>query len=526
MFSGDATTYMGLPQWNPGDHPDWLDDMNPAFRKIDESYGALNESATEAAKLVKELVPIVQESAEKISELDTREEADRAYLQNQVDALKQADITLKGLIDALELKSGDLADATKDLQKRMLEEEKTTEGFSSAAGNRVIDRIQSMQKSLDDTILDLAETSGELAEHVALAQRKFTEYDTKFVDLEGSTAELDNRVQALEDWSSPFAQRVDALEKEYGEVTTEVVDIHKRLDILTTAVTQNTNDIAALKVTVAQVGSDVNLLKTKVSNVESEVTNLDMRVENAEDALVEAEESIGKNAADILILSDRVTALEEGMVIDLSKFEMQKITYNDPDKILLYYRTVSADYSLSEIKKEVLEKTESGPNSLFATANAYIAALEELEENTAIRGTFIRIDPSFAVYDKENNNIVLCPVVLGHVSFVLSNGLTISAGQTWGVQGVILLDTPSQEFFLNKPNLLNAIKSTPTAYNVLNGKNGYTRHSTIVDGVLNCQYGSLSGTPGLVFDSGIYAHEEITGKSLCSRGLQYVHNMV
>lgn len=37
MFTGNATTILGLPQYNPNDRPDFLTDINTAFKKIDEN---------------------------------------------------------------------------------------------------------------------------------------------------------------------------------------------------------------------------------------------------------------------------------------------------------------------------------------------------------------------------------------------------------------------------------------------------------------------------------------------------------
>lgn len=35
MFTGKPTTNLGLPIFNPDDHPDFLTDFNEAFRRID-----------------------------------------------------------------------------------------------------------------------------------------------------------------------------------------------------------------------------------------------------------------------------------------------------------------------------------------------------------------------------------------------------------------------------------------------------------------------------------------------------------
>lgn len=54
MFA-KATENLGLPQWQPKDHPDFLTDMNKAFRDIDSAYGETTHSLDEITESFTEI---------------------------------------------------------------------------------------------------------------------------------------------------------------------------------------------------------------------------------------------------------------------------------------------------------------------------------------------------------------------------------------------------------------------------------------------------------------------------------------
>lgn len=308
MHSGENTPNLGLPQWAGGDHPSWLDDMNPAFRKIDESYGELTGLAGEASKLIKDAIPVLEENTEKLSALDVREETDRAFLQKQVDGLKNTDTYLQGLIDALDVAKTDLENAVKGLDERLKEEEGTTEGFSSATNNTVMARFQVLQKELEEDMANLVALREEFEDHVADFNRKYRDLSDRMIDAEGDITVLKNRVQALEDWKSPFSQQVDKLEQQFGIVTTDVVNVTKRLDTLSEAVTVIDSEVhelrqkerdqdARLDEIVKQQGEDHNQIQKNKAQIEvnkNEINAVEMRVDALESSTAEHAESIGR----------------------------------------------------------------------------------------------------------------------------------------------------------------------------------------------------------------------------------------
>lgn len=52
MFTGTPTQKLGLPQYNPNDHPDFLTEINEAFRKIDSfTLEIVQQNETLSAKV-------------------------------------------------------------------------------------------------------------------------------------------------------------------------------------------------------------------------------------------------------------------------------------------------------------------------------------------------------------------------------------------------------------------------------------------------------------------------------------------
>ena len=59
MFTGTPTEKLGLPSYNPNDHPDFLTDFNEAFKNIDrfalEVTETTNQLTAQISKLEAEL---------------------------------------------------------------------------------------------------------------------------------------------------------------------------------------------------------------------------------------------------------------------------------------------------------------------------------------------------------------------------------------------------------------------------------------------------------------------------------------
>lgn len=303
MFTGEATPNLGLPQWLGGDHPEWLNDMNPAFQKIDETIGVLTGTANEANKLIKDIIPIVTENTEKIAALDTREESDRAYLQEQVDILKNADTFIHGILDGLKVTDNELKVAVKNIDDRLKEEEATTAGFSSAAGNTVMDYYNRIKTQLENHIQDYTEHVAEFEAHVDDWDTKYADLHTRLQDAEGNIATLDNRVTALEDWKSPFSQQVAELEEQFGTVNSDVVDLKERFKLLQ-------DNVNVIDTSVHNLESKEAVQDARLDTIDTKIAELEGKGSASEEDLTALETKVNANKSEIESLDARVETLE------------------------------------------------------------------------------------------------------------------------------------------------------------------------------------------------------------------------
>lgn len=69
MFTGTATPKLGLPQWNPTDHPDFLTDLNQAFKDIDENASATSQEIEGYPQRLEELETLTQSLNEDTQQL-------------------------------------------------------------------------------------------------------------------------------------------------------------------------------------------------------------------------------------------------------------------------------------------------------------------------------------------------------------------------------------------------------------------------------------------------------------------------
>lgn len=109
MFSKKTATY-GFPQWDYTDHPDFLNDMNPAYKKIDEVLTKADKASAEARQEVMTLSPIVDshtqsiaDDAHKIADLTTRvgnlehdSETTESQVQEVMNSVTDINLTITG----------------------------------------------------------------------------------------------------------------------------------------------------------------------------------------------------------------------------------------------------------------------------------------------------------------------------------------------------------------------------------------------------------------------------------------------
>lgn len=116
MFTGTATPNLGLPQWEPTDHPDFLTDLNQAFKNIDENAGSTGEEIKDVPKQISDLQTLTQslneDSQQMIGEIGAINIA-LGNLRGETDKIEP----IETQVQALEVIARRQSDAIHELQK-------------------------------------------------------------------------------------------------------------------------------------------------------------------------------------------------------------------------------------------------------------------------------------------------------------------------------------------------------------------------------------------------------------------------
>lgn len=104
-----GTENFNLPQWDFDEHPDFLDDINPAFNVIDQNLDMAKADGADAIKQLGVLTPIVEGLTEDV----THAKHDITDLQTRVTNIEHSDVETGARIVALE-------EHDKDLDKTLL----------------------------------------------------------------------------------------------------------------------------------------------------------------------------------------------------------------------------------------------------------------------------------------------------------------------------------------------------------------------------------------------------------------------
>lgn len=71
-MAGEKTTYYGLPQYGPHDHPDFLTEINEAYRTIDTELNRLSTLAESNSKLITAAMETIEALSTQVSLLSDR----------------------------------------------------------------------------------------------------------------------------------------------------------------------------------------------------------------------------------------------------------------------------------------------------------------------------------------------------------------------------------------------------------------------------------------------------------------------
>lgn len=278
MYS-EQTENLGLPQWQPKDHPDFLTDVNEAFEKLDtaistiegaspEVVEALGERVTESEKRLDDLAVAVSENSDEIKatativELHTTQIAglnsDVGTLQDDVTGVKESveklaeeDSSLRLQIDALHKElddKGDVSTAELDAVKE------TVSGHTTQIANNT-EQIEELQAAVDNiqtadgdyvTMETYQERKSIVDQNIqnlnTFAKEQETRnstYESSMKNLESADAELKTAINDCETTNTNQDAAIQALEaqlEEFEALKTEGYVMVGRTDLLTVSV--------------------------------------------------------------------------------------------------------------------------------------------------------------------------------------------------------------------------------------------------------------------------------------------------
>lgn len=256
MFT-NQTQNLGLPQWEENDTPAWADDVNNAFEKIDESYGAL-KTADETS-------------------------------QTQIEALTQAQTTQANQITDLQESSGN---NTAQLAQIQAQVNVNTAHLADVDANiKATDKTVADNKAaIDQEIETINNTVDDLSATVATLEN---EHNTQQTDINNLKTDTENNAQNIQTLQTSNVQRDADINKnkaDIAELQTEQQELSGEVAGFSADITQNTSDITAIKSKNTQQDNKIGDLETKTTALENLIN------------------VVGGNASDALQTANRVMA--------------------------------------------------------------------------------------------------------------------------------------------------------------------------------------------------------------------------
>lgn len=284
MYS-EQTKLLGLPQWQPKDHPDFLTDMNEAYRKIDSQFQGLdglsakavadmNERLTTAEAQMDVIKVEVQSNTELVAELQTKV----TTLSGEVEKLDQEVETFALQTDILDKKIDAEVEARTKADEQIHIEIEANEA-----------RID----SLESTAEDYGNKITKLQEDVAAIEG-------------GSTPDIDD-----------LKQRISTIESEQTTQNNSIDDLKASMQAVEQEQSEQGGEIETLKGSVAEVQSNVNNINDKVTTLEEASEELDSIKQSVEEntqklntELPAVQQSISSIETEQQTQNQRIEALE------------------------------------------------------------------------------------------------------------------------------------------------------------------------------------------------------------------------
>lgn len=201
-----STPNLGLPQWSPKDHPDFLTDMNNAFKVLDERVHAEDESADAIAQLV--------EKVNKLTEDLTAVTADVEVLKDTFDAAE-----LEQMKDDINTLTENVANITTAVQNHTAS----------------ITEISSHLNVIDS---DIATIKNTIADHTS----KISDNENMITSLNTALSVLDGTVNNIRTLLSTVETDLQTAQSDIDELDTRIIATNATVSSLQTDVTQASNN--------------------------------------------------------------------------------------------------------------------------------------------------------------------------------------------------------------------------------------------------------------------------------------------
>ena len=201
-----STPNLGLPQWSPKDHPDFLTDMNNAFKVLDERVHAEDESADAIAQLV--------EKVNKLTEDLTAVTADVELLKDTFNADE-----IEQMRDNINTLTDNVANITTAIQNH-------------AAS---ITEITSHLSVIDSDITAIKST---IVEHTS----RISNNETMVTNLNTALSALEGTVNGISTLLSTVETDLQTAQSDIDELDTRIIATNAAVSSLQTDVTQVSNN--------------------------------------------------------------------------------------------------------------------------------------------------------------------------------------------------------------------------------------------------------------------------------------------
>lgn len=331
MYSKE-TDVLKLPQWQPKDHPDFLTDMNEAYRKIDKGYADNLYSHQQLEEQV---------SALSVDFVTVKEQV--ADLKEKVDKLVDLEdnpvfIELKERVDKAE---SDII----ELQKKDVTHDDAIEVINNT--------LNSIERQLDT-----------IEEHLENHDTEFQKHDEMIRDIKIDIAHLQDDIVDLRKHVAECETSVAEMETKVGHIEAEQIRQTEQISNLTEKVDGAVSDVNGLK---DQVGFNTD----KISAVETEIGDLKISYEEVQDQANKNEANIESLAGNVASIRDLMTATDETL-------------QDHEDRIVeLEKKATSTEDSIEQLVQDNGTLTESIAD-VRSTANS---ALEGVTQNSRELGS-------------------------------------------------------------------------------------------------------------------------------------------